>query len=148
MEELLSRNIDAAIISSATEAHFETVETLLQHGVHVYIDKPVSLHLHETKIIADLAEKSGLIAMVGFNRRFIPMVASLKEKGKANLILMQKNRFALPDLPRRFIVEDFIHVIDTLRFLMNEEVIAVVTFPTWQLGNLGIICRINLLNWW
>ncbi len=86
--------------------------------------------------------------MVGFNRRFIPMVASLKEKGKANLILMQKNRFALPDLPRRFIVEDFIHVIDTLRFLMNEEVIAVVTFPTWQLGNLGIICRINLLNWW
>ncbi len=59
MEELLSRNIDAAIISSATEAHFETVETLLQHGVHVYIDKPVSLHLHETKIIADLAEKSG-----------------------------------------------------------------------------------------
>lgn len=125
VEELLSRNIDAAIISSATEAHFETAETLLQHGVHVYIDKPVSLHLHETKIIADLAEKSGLIAMVGFNRRFIPMVASLKEKGKANLILMQKNRFALPDLPRRFIVEDFIHVIDTLRFLMNEEVTAV-----------------------
>lgn len=125
VEELLLKNIEAAFISTITEAHFQTAELLLQHGIHVYIDKPVSLYLHETERIVELAHKYGLIAMVGFNRRFIPMVASLKEKGKANLILMQKNRFALPDIPRKVVVEDFIHVVDTLRFLMDEEVIAV-----------------------
>ena len=60
--------------------------------------------------------------MVGFNRRFSPMVKKLKDHGKADLIIMQKNRFCIPDYTRRFVVEDFIHVVDTLRFLMDSEV--------------------------
>ncbi|MCA1054975.1 Gfo/Idh/MocA family oxidoreductase [Rossellomorea aquimaris] len=122
VEELLSKDIDAAFISTATEAHFHIAETLLEHGVHVYIDKPISMNLDETQRIAALAEERGVIAMVGFNRRFIPMVKELKEKGRASLILMQKNRFASPDIVRRFVVEDFIHVVDTLRFLLDTEV--------------------------
>lgn len=69
-----------------------------------------------------MAEEKGLVAMVGFNRRFAPMINKLKEHGKADLIIMQKNRFQFPDQTRRAIVEDFIHVVDTLRFLMNTEV--------------------------
>ncbi|AZB41062.1 gfo/Idh/MocA family oxidoreductase [Bacillus sp. FJAT-42376] len=122
VDELITRNIDAAIISTATEAHAEIAEKLLQNGISVYIDKPVSLNFSETKRIAELAEKSGKVAMTGFNRRFIPRVKELKEHGKASLILMQKNRFASPDHVRRFVVEDFIHVVDTLRFLMGTEV--------------------------
>ncbi|WP_338779093.1 Gfo/Idh/MocA family oxidoreductase [Metabacillus sp. FJAT-52054] len=122
VDELLTKNIDAAIVSTATEAHVETAEKLLENGISVYIDKPVSLDFSETKRIAELAEKSGKIAMTGFNRRFIPRVKELKEHGKASLILMQKNRFASPDHVRRFVVEDFIHVVDTLRFLMGTEV--------------------------
>lgn len=60
--------------------------------------------------------------MVGFNRRFIPKVRELKEHGKPDFLLMQKNRFHEPDHPRRFVVEDFIHVVDTLRFLMGTAV--------------------------
>ncbi|MDF2903473.1 MAG: oxidoreductase, partial [Bacillus sp. (in: firmicutes)] len=41
---------------------------------------------------------------------------------KASLIIMQKNRFAAPDYIRRFVVEDFVHVVDTLRFLMDTKV--------------------------
>ncbi|MBS2971039.1 Gfo/Idh/MocA family oxidoreductase [Metabacillus sp. KIGAM252] len=122
VDELLTKNIDAAIVSTATEAHAQIAEKLLENGISVYIDKPVSLNFSETKRIAELAEKSGKIAMTGFNRRFIPRVKELKEHGKAGLILMQKNRFASPDHVRRFVVEDFIHVVDTLRFLMGTEV--------------------------
>lgn len=35
----------------------------------VIIDKPISLHLHESKEIAELAEEKGLIAMVGLNNK-------------------------------------------------------------------------------
>ena len=122
VEELIMRGIDAAIVSTATEAHFEIAETLLRNGIHTYIDKPISMNIHETKTIVKLAKENGKIAMVGFNRRFIPKVKELKEKGKANLIIMQKNRFSAPDFVRRFVVEDFIHVVDTLRFLMDTEV--------------------------
>ncbi|WP_226536842.1 Gfo/Idh/MocA family protein [Fictibacillus halophilus] len=122
VDELVSNNIDAAFISTATEAHFEIAEKLLKSGIHVYIDKPISLHFQETERIEQLAKETGKIAMVGFNRRFIPRVKELKEHGKASLIIMQKNRFSSPDYPRRFIVEDFIHVVDTLRFLMDTPV--------------------------
>lgn len=122
IDVLLSKKIDAAIVSTATEGHFEIAEMLLENGVHTYIDKPISMNLHETDRIVKLAKDKGKIAMVGFNRRFIPRVRELKEHGKPSLIIMQKNRFAAPDYVRRFVVEDFIHVVDTLRFLMATEV--------------------------
>lgn len=120
--DLITKNIDAAIISTATEAHFEIAEILLKSGINVYIDKPISMNFHETERIVNLAKENGLIAMVGFNRRFIPKVKELKEHGKASLIIMQKNRYAAPEYTRRFVVEDFIHVVDTLRFLMDTKV--------------------------
>jgi virulence factor len=122
VDKLIEEGISAAFVSTATEAHFAVVEKLLNNGIHVYIDKPISLHLGESKEIVRLAEEKDLIAMVGFNRRFAPMINKLKEHGKADLIIMQKNRFQFPDQTRRAIVEDFIHVVDTLRFLMNTEV--------------------------
>lgn len=122
LDELITKKIDAAFISTATEAHYVTAEKLLKSGINVYIDKPISMNFHETERIAALAKEYGKIAMVGFNRRFIPRVKELKEKGAASLIIMQKNRFAAPDHIRRFVVEDFIHVVDTLRFLMPSAV--------------------------
>ncbi len=122
VDELIAENIDAAFVSTATEAHFEISEKLLENGIHVYIDKPISLNFKETERIVQLAKDTGKIAMVGFNRRFIPKVKELKDYGKPSFLLMQKNRFAAPDEPRRFVVEDFIHVVDTLRFLMDSEV--------------------------
>jgi virulence factor len=35
---------------------------------------------------------------------------------------MQKNRVGMPDVPRRLVFDDFIHVVDTLRFLMPPGV--------------------------
>lgn len=120
--ELITKDIDAAFLCTATEAHFEIAEKLLKSGINIYIDKPISMNFHETERIVKLAKESGKIAMVGFNRRFIPRVKELKEHGKASLIIIQKNRFSAPDYIRRFVVEDFIHVVDTLRFLMDTKV--------------------------
>ena len=122
IEELIERDIDAAFVSTATEAHFEIAEKLLKNGINVYIDKPISLNFDESKKLVVLAQEKGVVAMVGFNRRFAPMIKKLKEHGKADIIILQKNRFQLPDNKRRIIVEDFIHVVDTLRFLMGTEV--------------------------
>lgn len=122
VEELIEKDIDAAFVSTATEAHFEIAEKLLENGINVYIDKPISLNFDESKKLERLACKKGLVAMVGFNRRFAPMISKLKEHGKADIIIIQKNRCKFPDFTRRAIVEDFVHVVDTLRFLMGTEV--------------------------
>lgn len=122
VDELIKKGITAAFVSSATEAHVEISKKLLTNGIHVYIDKPISLQLAESQEIARLAQEKGLVAMVGFNRRFAPMMKQLTDHGKADLIIMQKNRFQFPDQTRRAIVEDFVHVVDTLRFLMQTKV--------------------------
>ena len=122
IDELIEKGIDAAFVSAATEAHFQIAEKLLTNGINVYIDKPVSLNFNETQKLVTLAKEKGLVTMVGFNRRFAPMIKRLKEHGKADIIIIQKNRFKFPDYTRRAIVEDFIHVVDTLRFLMDSEV--------------------------
>ncbi|PRR83704.1 Gfo/Idh/MocA family protein [Clostridium vincentii] len=122
VDELIKKGIDAAFVSTATVAHFKIAEKLLQNGINVYIDKPISLNFEETKKLVKLAKEKGLVAMVGFNRRFAPMINKLKEHGKADIIIIQKNRFKFPDETRRAIVEDFVHVVDTLRFLMGTEV--------------------------
>lgn len=122
IDELIKKGIDAAFVSTATEAHFVIAGKLLKNGINVYIDKPISLNFNESEKLVRLAEEKGLVVMVGFNRRFAPMINKLKEHGKADIIIMQKNRFQFPDYTRRAIVEDFIHVVDTLRFLMDSEV--------------------------
>lgn len=122
VEELIEKGVDAAFVSTATDGHYETAKKLLESGINTYIDKPISMNFDETQEIVELAKKKGIIAMTGFNRRFIPMIKELKDHGKAYMIIMQKNRFAFPDYIRRFVVEDFIHVVDTLRFLLDTNV--------------------------
>ena len=122
LDSLLKEDIDAAIISTHADGHYDIAKKLLEKGVSVYIDKPLTYNLEKSMEIEKLAREKNTIAMVGFNRRFCPKVRELKSKGKADIIIMQKNREYPSGDIRRFIVEDFIHVVDTLRFLMDEEV--------------------------
>ncbi|MGB3160098.1 MAG: Gfo/Idh/MocA family oxidoreductase [Carnobacterium sp.] len=123
VEELIDSKVDAALICTPSPTHFELTKKLLENGVHVYIDKPIAMNLNETKEIVQLAKEKELIAMVGFNRRFAPMITALKNEGKAELVMIQKNRYILPGDKKSFVVQDFIHVVDTLRFLMDTEIL-------------------------
>ena len=115
--ELLRAQPDAAMIHSNTESHAQLAVQFLTAGIPVFIDKPLSYHLHECEALLNLAEQKNLPLTVGFNRRCAPLIAPLAKVGDKNHIHWQKNRPNLPDDPRRFIFDDFIHVLDSLRFL-------------------------------
>lgn len=90
IENLLEEDIDAAIISTHADGHYEIAKKLIEKGVSVYIDKPISFNFEEAKEIESLAKEHNVIAMVGFNRRFCPKVKDLKGRGKADIIVMQR----------------------------------------------------------
>lgn len=121
IEELLASGIHAAFVHTSTSSHAAIVEQLILNGIHVYVDKPISYHYEESKRIVELAEKAGVILMVGFNRRFAPMYRDLKNKA-GRWIQLQKHRISQPDLARRFIFDDFIHVVDSIRYLAPGEI--------------------------
>ncbi|MGI4750383.1 MAG: Gfo/Idh/MocA family protein [Janthinobacterium lividum] len=113
---LIAAGIKAAFVNAATEAHFNIVKQLLEADIAVFVDKPISMNYQQSKQLVELAEARNLLLMVGFNRRYAPVYQHLKLENPM-LIILQKNRKSLPDLVRRFVVEDFIHVVDTLRYL-------------------------------
>ncbi len=123
MKELINRGIDAALVHAATSAHYKICKELLEHGVHVYVDKPVSYHIKEVRELYQLARDKDLILRVGFNRREAPMVKALKKLQKPSNIIYQKNRVNLPANPREYIYDDFIHVVDSVRYLLGDDVL-------------------------
>jgi virulence factor len=136
LDELLDKTLDAAFVHTSTDSHTEVAGKLLQRGVHVYLDKPLAYSVEESRALVDLAEQTGRILMVGFNRRFAPMYSQLQAIGQRRLIIMQKNRLFLPGAVRRFVFDDFIHVVDTLRFLAPGEISDVRVSALQQAGQL------------
>ncbi|MFI0961830.1 Gfo/Idh/MocA family protein [Streptomyces sp. NPDC021080] len=121
LESLLAQDLDAAFVHAPTVAHPEIVTRLLEAGVPTYVDKPLAYELEESERLVRLAEERGVSLAVGFNRRHAPAYAQCAEHPR-ELILMQKNRTGLPEEPRTMVLDDFIHVVDTLRFLVPGPV--------------------------
>ncbi|MDP9845642.1 Gfo/Idh/MocA family protein [Streptosporangium lutulentum] len=121
VEELLGAGVEAAFVHAATGAHVKIVEPLLQAGVHVYLDKPIAYTLAESERLVRLARERGRSLLVGFNRRRAPSYAALLDLPR-HLVVMEKNRRDLPEDPRTAIFDDFVHVVDTLRFLVPGKI--------------------------
>ncbi len=116
-ESILNSGIQAAFVHTSTGSHVEIIQMLLMNNIHVYVDKPITYDYASSKSLVQLAESRKLILTVGFNRRYAPAYRELKKDSNPNMIIMQKNRVSLPGDVRNFIFDDFIHVVDTIRYL-------------------------------
>ncbi|MGY5850650.1 Gfo/Idh/MocA family protein [Salegentibacter sp. F14] len=117
IDDLIRSKPDAAMVHSSTDSHALILSKLLNAKIPVFVDKPLSYSLDESEKIIDLAAKYRLPLYLGFNRRFAPLIKSISKVPDPIQISWDKNRVDLPDTPRIFIFDDFIHVIDSLRFL-------------------------------
>ncbi|MEV5734716.1 Gfo/Idh/MocA family oxidoreductase [Streptomyces sp. NPDC052292] len=117
LDALLAADLDAAFVHAPTAVHPDIVTRLLEAGVPTYVDKPLAYELADAERLVALAERRNVSLAVGFNRRHAPAYAQCLDHPR-ELILMQKNRIGLPEEPRSLVLDDFIHVVDTLRFLV------------------------------
>jgi virulence factor len=122
LNSLIRQGIHAAFVHTTAATHADIVEELLANNIHVYVDKPLALNYSTVEKLVNFARTKKLILRVGFNRRYAPAYVEAKQLATANMIVMQKNRNALPGEVRNFIFEDFIHVIDTLLFLFERPI--------------------------
>ena len=120
LDALLAARPDAAFVHAPTETHPAIVDHLLRADVPVYVDKPLGYRLADAERTVALAEERGVSLAVGFNRRHAPAYAQCRELAR-DFVLLRKHRIGLPDDPRRLVYDDFIHVLDTLRFLAPGE---------------------------
>ncbi|MBM5693767.1 gfo/Idh/MocA family oxidoreductase [Listeria seeligeri] len=132
IDSMIASGVNAAFVHSATKSHPEVIRAFLAHQIPVYVDKPIADNLVEVEELTNLAKAQNTMLMTGFNRRFAPKYQELKALTDINMIVMQKNRAEQPGEPRTFIYDDFIHVIDTVRYLLDAKIDQLNVFPVWQ----------------
>jgi predicted dehydrogenase len=83
-ELLAAREVNTIFIATRHDSHARLASQALRCGRHVYVEKPLALHLDElAEVEAAYAECVALgaapILQVGFNRRFSPHVRRMRE---------------------------------------------------------------------
>lgn len=78
--------INAAIVATPAETHYEVTKKLLCSGKHVLVEKPITLHQEEAKELIKLADERNLKLMVGHLLLYHPAILKIKEILKAGRI--------------------------------------------------------------
>ena len=157
VDALLGSRPDAVMIHAATSVHFALARQCLQAGIPTFVDKPLCFDYSEVEALTNLALAQDCPLFVGFNRRYLPAMAAARAQPLTELN-WQKHRHALPGLPRQFLFDDFIHVLDSLccyggaptgdlhavlrRSSQQPELLAGVSVA-WQSGQVAVSGSMN-----
>jgi len=60
-----SNDIDAIVVPSSAETHYEIANDALVHGKHCLVEKPITLDIDEAQELVNLAKQKDLVLMVG-----------------------------------------------------------------------------------
>ena len=78
--ELIKRESpDAIFVCTPPLTHREPTVTALEHGIHVYLEKPVARDLDDARAIVDAAERATAVCAVGYQWRGVAALDTLRE---------------------------------------------------------------------
>jgi len=78
-EVLRDPAIDAVVFATPHSQHPDQVRRAAAAGKHVFVEKPFAMTLAEADSMLNAAERAGIVLAVGFNRRFHPSMARLRD---------------------------------------------------------------------
>ncbi|MBD3319991.1 MAG: gfo/Idh/MocA family oxidoreductase, partial [Chitinivibrionales bacterium] len=78
-EAVKSPDTDAIAVITPVSTHFELAKQALEHGKHVFVEKPFTATKAEAEELVELAEKKGLTIMVDHTFLFTGAVRKIKE---------------------------------------------------------------------
>ena len=71
-------DIDAVILASPTSTHHELGCALLERRIHLLIEKPLALNLHQADELVARAKRAGVVLQVGHVERFNPALVAMQ----------------------------------------------------------------------
>jgi virulence factor len=144
VEEMIEQaSLDALFVLTPKQIHTPFIELGLRSGLDVFSEKPLSTSIEEARRLTELANETGQLLMVGFNRRYSEVYATARSQfreGSIKFCVAQKNR---RESEYRATLENSIHMIDLLRWFCGEpvEVTAhsIATDPYEEDGTMALI---------
>lgn len=124
VRDLAELGAEAVAISVPISELFHVAREALSLGLHVFIEKPVSVKSEEVTELIKISESFSLVAQPGFIVRYDPGVKALKKvlKGRIKYLIF-KRLSARPPHRRNFsvVLDLMIHDIDLALNLVNPE---------------------------
>lgn len=77
-DEFFAQPLDVVDICTPNYLHLGQCRRALERGMAVYCEKPLAMSYAEARLMADLAEKAGVINQVAFVMRYLPAVRQMK----------------------------------------------------------------------
>ena len=80
LDALLDRDlVDAIVIATPTETHFDLATRALESDMHVFVEKPLAKTVHECRLLVDTANKRNRTLFVGHVFLYAAPVLKLRE---------------------------------------------------------------------
>ncbi|MDR1565735.1 MAG: Gfo/Idh/MocA family oxidoreductase [Treponema sp.] len=134
---------DAAVVIGQPHLMYDIWMWCLEQGLHLYIEKPMALSIHQARALAATAGRKGAVTQVSLQRRYTPMVAKLREeclkRGGMTHAVCKFYKSDIHDFlgPRDHMMDDTVHALDTLRWMAGSE-IAHIDSITKRVGTVDI----------
>jgi predicted dehydrogenase len=78
-DTLFRMGLDAVVVSTPLETHFDIVSACLEHGLDVLVEKPITIGARSALRLVEIAEQNDRILMVGHIGVYNPAVRALKD---------------------------------------------------------------------
>jgi predicted dehydrogenase len=85
-EMIVQEKPDFVLVATPTKFHYAMVKFALERGIHVFCEKPFSLHVDEGEELLRLANEKLLVNQVGFHNHFVGTFRELKRLLKAGVL--------------------------------------------------------------
>jgi predicted dehydrogenase len=123
----LAGMVDAASVTVPTSLHHQVGHELLEMGIHLLVEKPITETVDSANSLIATAQARGLTLQVGHLERFSPAYFALAERVEKPLFI-EANRIA-PFNPRatdvNVVLDLMIHDIDLITALVGAPLISV-----------------------
>lgn len=147
VESLLANpSLDAVVIATRHDTHAALVARALRAGKHVFVEKPLGLTVEEIDTIESAYRVAGSgsarpLLMIGFNRRFAPLVRRMKSMVDGvqapKAIVMTVNAGRIPkehwsqsqEAGGGRILGEACHFVDLARFLASSPIVSYHALP-------------------
>lgn len=116
--------VDAVSLAVPTESHCEITCGLLEAGIHVLVEKPISRTLNEADTMIAAGKKGGAILQVGHAERFNPALVALRPyvRNPVYFEIHRVGQFTARSLDIDVVLDLMIHDLDIVQWLVGEDV--------------------------
>jgi len=117
-------SVDAVSLAVPTESHCEIACGLLEAGIHVLVEKPISRTLEEADRMIAASKNGAAILQVGHAERFNPAMIALRPhvRNPVYFEIHRVGQFSARSLDIDVVLDLMIHDLDIVQWLVGEEV--------------------------